>query len=64
MLNRISCGGDGCQDRLVLPVDVVLDAPVETQHGHQDQDHDPEDPTKPWLVGKEDVDQALLNFMY
>ena len=60
MLNGVSRGGDGCQDGPVLPVDVGLDAPVEAQNGHQEDDDGPEDPPEPGLVGEEDVDQALV----
>ena len=59
LLNRVSCGGDGCQDRFVLPLYIGQDAPVETQNGHQDENYDPEDSSKPGLVREEHVDQSL-----
>ena len=56
MLDRVGGRCDGRQHRLVFPVDVGLDAPVETEDRHQDDHNDPEDPSEPGLVGEEDVD--------
>ena len=56
LLDRVGGRCDGRQHRLVFPVDVGLDAPVETEDRHQDDHNDPEDPSEPGLVGEEDVD--------
>jgi len=45
---------------LILPVDVCLNAPEKSQNCHQQNCHDPKNPSKQSLVGKEDVDQALV----
>ena len=59
ILNGVGSGGDCCQHRVILPVIVSLNAPVEAQHHHQNDHHDPEESTEPGLVSKEYVDQTL-----
>ena len=61
LFDRKSCRCYSCQDGFVPPVEVGLDAPVETKDCHQDDHDEPEEPAEPGLVGEEDVDQALKN---
>jgi len=59
LVNGISCSRNSGQNRIISPVDVSLDTPVEAQHCHQHDHQDPEHFPEPGLIGEEDVDQPL-----
>lgn len=57
--NRIGSCGNSCQNWIVSPVRISLDAPVEAQGCHQEDHRNPEQPSEPGLVGEKHVHQPL-----